>query len=87
MKSVAETIIIRDDESIEIENKMIELEKEADEEADDTVLSAGSDMPENRFGNVWVSLFWEEKIILMLRYCQFYGFLLLCFYETWPDKY
>ena len=36
---------------------------------------------ENRMGNLDISLFWEEKIILMIRYLQFYGYYLLIFYE------
>lgn len=37
------------------------------------------------FGNnVITSLFWEEKIVMIIRYLQFYGFLMAELYEFWP---
>ena len=42
---------------------------------------------ENCLGNLDVSLYWEEKVVLLLRYTQFYGFLLLIFFEDWPEAY
>ena len=38
-------------------------------------------------GNLEVSLLWEEKIILMLKFAQLYGFLLAVFYESYPFQY
>ena len=78
MKSVAETIRLRDDESLQLEEN--ELEIDIDNPA--VVLH---EMPENYFGNLDVSLMWEEKAILLLRFLQFYAFLLLLFFDTWPD--
>ena len=34
--------------------------------------------------NLDVSLFWEEKALIAIRYAQLYGYLLLCYYEAWP---
>ena len=76
MKSVAETIRLRDDESLE--NEAIEV----DVENPSLVLH---DMAENYFGNLEVSLMWEEKVVLLIRFLQFYAFLLLLFFDTWPD--
>lgn len=76
MKSVAETIRLRDDESLE--NEAIEV----DVENPSLVLH---DMAENYFGNLEVSLMWEEKAVLLIRFLQFYAFLLLLFFDTWPD--
>ena len=76
MKSVAETIRLRDDESLE--NEAIEV----DVENPSLVLH---DMAENYFGNLEVSLMWEEKVVLLIRFLQFYAFLLLLFFVTWPD--
>ena len=38
----------------------------------------------NYFGNLNVSLFWEEKFLLIFRFIQFYGFFLMIVYETFP---
>lgn len=71
MRSVAETIVIRDDESIELENQLMKIkEEEADSDEDAAPKVEGlNEMEENRFGNIWVSLFWEEKLVLVIRYC------------------
>ena len=45
------------------------------------------DFRPNCLGNMPVSLFWEEKFVMIIRYLQFYGFFLLIFFEAWPDKY
>lgn len=78
MKSVAETIRLRDDESLQLEENEVDI----DIENPAVVLH---EMPENYFGNLDVSLMWEEKAILLLRFLQFYAFLLLLFFDTWPD--
>ena len=83
MKSVAETIAIRDDESLEREEQDLKIKAEYLENPDTIIYSVDT----NRFGNLEVSLFWEEKIFLCVRYAQFYGYLLLIFFEFWPDKY
>lgn len=38
----------------------------------------------NIFGNLKISIFWEEKILIIIRFIQFYGYLLMCFYEVFP---
>jgi hypothetical protein len=35
----------------------------------------------NRMGNLEISLFWEEKALIIIRFIQFYGYLLMVFYE------
>jgi hypothetical protein len=38
----------------------------------------------NCLGNYSISLFWEEKIMLMLRTLQIFGLLYVAFIEQWP---
>lgn len=38
----------------------------------------------NCFGNFGVSLFWEEKIILFIRYLQLWSLTYIAFIEYWP---
>lgn len=35
--------------------------------------------------NLVISIFWEEKGLIALRFAQVYGFLLLCDFETFPS--
>jgi hypothetical protein len=35
----------------------------------------------NKLGNLVISLFWEEKALILIRFIQFYGYLLMAFYE------
>ena len=35
----------------------------------------------NCMGNLEISLYWEEKIVLFYRILQLYGFLFLVYYE------
>jgi hypothetical protein len=37
-------------------------------------------------GNLEISLYWEEKIVLFFRILQLYGFLFLVYYENWPTR-
>lgn len=37
-------------------------------------------------GNVNVSLFWEEKFMIIIRVIQLYTFFFLCYYEFWPQS-
>ena len=79
VKQIAEAIAIRGTAN------MPDLDKiEIDVENPDACLY---EVKENSFGNLDISLFWEEKIILMIRYLQFYGFYLLIFYEDQPEQY
>jgi hypothetical protein len=38
-------------------------------------------------GNLDISLFWEEKALMIIRFIQFYGYLLMAFYEEFPFDY
>ena len=38
----------------------------------------------NYFGNLSVSLFWEEKLVLLIKMIQFAGFVLIVFNKYWP---
>ena len=40
----------------------------------------------NCMGNLEISLYWEEKIVLFFRILQLYGFLFLVYYEQWPTR-
>ena len=44
------------------------------------------DIRQNCLRNVSISLFWEEKTIMILRFIQFYGYLMLVCYEMWPNQ-
>lgn len=35
-------------------------------------------------GNINVSLFWEEKYLIIMRVIQLYSFFFLTYYEFWP---
>ena len=42
---------------------------------------------ENRCtGNLEISLFWEEKIVIIIRVLQLYSTFFLYYYENWPSK-
>jgi hypothetical protein len=41
----------------------------------------------NCFGNFGISLFWEEKIIILIRFLQLYSLAYIAFYEYWPYNY
>jgi len=40
----------------------------------------------NCFGNLEISLFWEEKLAIMIRVAQLYTVLFLFYYEQWPSN-
>ena len=40
----------------------------------------------NCFGNLEISLFWEEKLAILLRTAQLYTVLLFFYYEQWPSN-
>lgn len=46
--------------------------------------SVVNDVKPNRLGNLDISLFWEEKALIIIRFIQFYGYLLIIMYETFP---
>lgn len=37
-------------------------------------------------GNLEISLFWEEKIIIIIRVLQLYAVFFIYYYESWPSK-
>ena len=79
-KSIAESVKIIDD----FEEEEAQLQFVADVNNPEMVYS---EMKMSWLGNLEVSLFWEEKIILIIKFVQLYGFLLSVFYEQWPFKY
>ena len=40
----------------------------------------------NCFGNLEISLFWEEKLIIIVRALQLYSVLFFFYFESWPSK-
>ena len=78
MSTVAAALQIRDDISDDQEKIDIQIEFQNPE-------TLTYDFEPNCLGNMPVSLFWEEKIVLVIRFLQFYGFFLLIFFEEWPD--
>ena len=37
-------------------------------------------------GDLEISLFWEEKLAIMLRYIELYGVIFVFYYEMWPSQ-
>jgi hypothetical protein len=37
-------------------------------------------------GNLEISLFWEEKILILIRVFQLYATFFVYYYESWPSK-
>lgn len=40
----------------------------------------------NCFGNLEISLFWEEKLAILVRTAQLYSVLFFFYYEQWPSN-
>ena len=40
----------------------------------------------NCFGNLEISLFWEEKFAVLVRIAQLYTVLFFFYYEQWPSN-
>ena len=40
----------------------------------------------NCFGNLEISLFWEEKLGIMVRCAQLYALLFFFYFEQWPSN-
>ena len=40
----------------------------------------------NCFGNLEISLFWEEKLIIIVRTLQLYSVLFFFYFESWPSN-
>lgn len=60
---------------------------DADEELDeDKQVMMANKLKLNCFGNLEISLFWEEKLIILIRIAQLYTALLFFYYEQWPSN-
>lgn len=46
--------------------------------------SVVKEIKQNCLRNLCISLYWEEKVLMVFRFSQFYGFLLIALYETFP---
>ena len=63
------------------------LETEEDKEVDQDAVAEANKLNENCCTkNLEISLYWEEKIVLILKMCQIYAIMFLFFYEQWPSK-
>ena len=40
----------------------------------------------NCFGNLEISLFWEEKLVIIVRTLQLYSVLFIFYFEQWPSN-
>ena len=40
----------------------------------------------NCFRNLEISVFWEEKLIVMVRVAQLYALIFFFYFEQWPTK-
>jgi len=40
----------------------------------------------NCFKNIEISLFWEEKIVIIIRVLQLYALFYIYYFESWPSK-
>ena len=40
----------------------------------------------NCFNNLEISLFWEEKFVMLIRVAQLYSCLFFFYYEQWPSN-
>ena len=56
-------------------------EEEEEEETMDTKVSMANKLQLNCFGNLEVSLFWEEKFAVLMRIAQLYTVLFVFYYE------
>ena len=60
-------------------------EEEPPESLDSKVMLANK-LQLNCFGNLEVSLFWEEKFVVLIRIAQLYTLLFFFYYEQWPSN-
>ena len=52
----------------------------------DMKVSQANKLETNCLGNLEISLFWEEKLAVLLRTAQLYSVLLFYYYEQWPSN-
>ena len=74
----------RDDQSIAWEQQNYD-DFLADEDLSSTLVF--QKIKPDIWGNLITSMYWEEKIILFIKFYQFLGFTLILFFEAWPAKY
>ena len=58
---------------------------EEDDDFDKQVMMANK-LNLNCFGNLEISLFWEEKLAILVRTAQLYSVLFFFYYEQWPSN-
>ena len=65
----------------------IPIPPEGEELNEEEAVEQANTLVENRCtGNLEISLFWEEKIIILVRVLQLYSVFYLYYYEYWPSK-
>lgn len=62
------------------------LETEEEEDDQDSKISQANRLKLNCWQNLEISLFWEEKIFMMVRVVQLYSCLFFFYYEQWPSS-
>lgn len=60
-------------------------DEEPEDDFEEKVLMANK-LNLNCFGNLEISLFWEEKFAIMVRTAQLYSVLFFFYYEQWPSN-
>ena len=69
----------------EFDYTMDATQDEDDDNFDQQVLMANK-LNLNCFGNLEISLFWEEKFVVLIRILQLYSCLFFFYYEQWPSN-
>ena len=59
---------------------------DGDEIDEDKKIMMANKLKLNCFGNLEISLFWEEKLIVLIRVAQLYSVLFYFYYEQWPSN-
>ena len=61
-------------------------EVEEEDESEDAAIRNANKLTENACNrDLVISLFWEEKIVLIVRVLQLYSLLFFLYYEYWPS--
>ena len=60
-------------------------ETEEDDDFEQQVMMANK-LNLNCFGNLEISLFWEEKLVIIVRTLQLYSVLFFFYFESWPSN-
>jgi hypothetical protein len=75
----------RKDRLYEFKYSKADPEEPAPESLDSKVMLANK-LSTNCFGNLEISLFWEEKFVVLIRIAQLYTLLFFFYYEQWPSN-